>query len=193
MKSKDGLNYLIKTSLMGVIGFIIMYIEFPLIIFPTFLTFDFSDVVSLVAGFTLGPIYGLLTVLIRNLLHLFVSTTAGVGELANFIVSGSFVFVATWYYKKEHSRKRAVVGLVFGTVSMIICAVMANYYILLPFYSKIMPLEAVYKMASNIPGVTSKLTFVFYVIAPFNLVKALINSFIVLLIYKKVSVLIKRV
>ncbi len=193
MKSSFKLNGLIKASLMGVIGFVLMYIEFPLLIFPAFLTYDFSDVVSLIAGFALGPMYGLLTVLIRNLLHLFVTSTAGVGELANFLISGAFVFSATLYYKKQHSKKRAVVGLVIGTVAMVFVSVLANYFILLPFYSNIMPLEAIYKMASAIPGVHDKITFILYVIAPFNLIKAFLNSFVVLLIYKKVSVLIKRI
>ncbi len=192
MNSKFKLNSLIKASLMGVIGFILMYIEIPIFFFPSFLTYDFSDVVSLIAGFSLGPIYGLLSVLVRNLLHVFVTSTAGVGELANFLISGAFVFSATLYYRRQHSKKRAVIGLAIGTVTMIIVAVLANYYILLPFYSKIMPLEAIYKMASNIPGVHDMFTFVLYVIAPFNLVKALLNSFIVILIYKKVSVLLKR-
>ncbi len=193
MKNTFRLNELIKASLMGVIGFILMYIEMPLIIFPAFLTYDFSDVVSLIAGFALGPTYGLFTVLIRNILHLFVTGTAGVGELANFIISGSFVFSATLYYKKQHSKKKAVVGLSIGTVTMVVFSMIANYFILLPFYSNIMPLETIYKMASSIPGIHDKFTFVLYVIAPFNLIKALLNSFIVLLIYKKVSVLLKRI
>ncbi len=193
MKSSYQLNALIKASLMGVIGFVLMYIEFPLLVFPAFLTYDISDVVSLIAGFALGPFYGLLSVFIRNLLHLFVTSTAGVGEVANFLISGAFVFSATFYYKKQHSKNRAIIGLLIGTVTMIITAILANYFILLPFYSNIMPLEAVYKMASAIPGVHDKLTFVLYVIAPFNLIKALLNGLIVVMIYKKVSVLLKRI
>ncbi len=192
MNSRFKLNDLIKASLMGVIGFILMYIEIPILVFPSFLTYDFSDVVSLIAGFSLGPVYGVLTVLLRNIMHLFVTSTAGIGEFANFLVSGVFVFSATLYYGKKHSKKRAIIGLTIGTISMIVFSVLTNYYILLPFYSNVMPLDTIYNMASNIPGVHDKFTFVLYVIAPFNLIKALLNSFIVLLIYKKVSVLLKR-
>ncbi len=185
------LNNWIKSTFVGVVGFILMYVSFPLIIFPNFMKFDFSDVVSLVAGFALGPIYGLLSVFIRNVLHLFITSTAGIGELANFLISGTFVFFSTFYYNKKHTKKNAFIGLVIGTFFMIVVGMIINYYVLLPFYSNIVPLEKIFKMASIFIEINSKFIYIIYIVLPFNFIKAFLNGMIVMLVYKKVSVILK--
>lgn len=187
MRNKK-LNYLLKATFLGVIGYVLMILEFPLGFFPSFLTFDFADVTSVVSGFALGPFYGVLTVLIRNVLHLMNSSTAYVGELANFIVGSALVLPASLIYQRHKNKKMALVGMTVGTLTMTAVAMLVNYFIIFPFFTKVMPMDAIIGLATAInPRVTTLLDFMIYVIAPFNLLKATIISVIVHLIYKKLS------
>lgn len=182
------LNYSVKAAILGAIGYILMFIEFPLPIFPGFLKLDFGEVTSIVAGFALGPLYGVMAVLVKNLLHLLQTSTAGSGELANICVGSAMVLTSSLIYHRTKTRKGALIGLVAGTVAMIIVGVIVNYLIVLPFYSTIMPMESIYNMASAInPRVNGMTTLLLYVFAPFNLIKGLLLSIIVFLIYKKIS------
>lgn len=189
-----GLNQLIKTALMGVIAFIIMLIEFPTGIFPPFMKFDFSDVVSVVTGLALGPFYGVLSVLIKNVLHIiFRNETGGVGELANFIVGSAFVLPTSIYYARHKNKKSAIIGLLMGIICMGIVAVIANYTFILPFYSTFIPLDQIIELAaSSISFVKDVSSYLIYVVAPFNFLKGLITMVITLMIYKKVSPLLHQ-
>lgn len=92
--------------MLSAISYIIMFIEFPIPIFPAFLKLDLSDIPALIGGFAISPIAGVLIQLIKNLLHLITKTsTGGVGELGNFIVGAAYVFTASHIYKKHHNKR----------------------------------------------------------------------------------------
>lgn len=188
---KSNLNSYIKATLLGVIGFILMLLEFSTGLFPSFLMFDFSDITSVIAGFSLGPIFGVVAAFIRNVLHLFKTTTGGVGEFANFIVAVSFLLPASMLYCRNKTKKNAIIGLFLGVISMTLIGAFFNYFILIPFYSKIMPLETIIKIAQvSIPAIKSTFDFVLYAVIPFNIIKSVIISIIIVLIYKKISFLL---
>lgn len=189
------LNAMLKATLLGAIGFILGFLETPLLIFPDFLKLDISEITTVVSGFALGPVYAILTSAIKNGLGLFQSTTGGVGQLANFIVGLSFALPAALLYRREKTKMHAVQGLAVGTVCMVLAGVVTNYFILLPFYSNVMkfPLEAIIGMAHAInPSVNTMTDLLIWVIAPFNLVKGLVISVITILIYKKLSPLLHK-
>ena len=95
------------TAIMGAVGFVLMMLEFPLaFIIPSFIKFDFSELPALITGFAIGPWWGVLVCFIKNALHLFVGSTAGVGELSNFILGSVFVFTAGAVYKKKKTNVR---------------------------------------------------------------------------------------
>lgn len=187
-------NSLVKIGMLSAISYIIMFIEFPIPIFPAFLKLDLSDIPALIGGFAISPIAGVLIQLIKNLLHLITKTsTGGVGELGNFIVGAAYVFTASHIYKKHHNKKGAILGCIAGTAIMTIAGGVFNLYVLLPFYANIMPVEAIIAMGSAITSRISDLpTLVLYAIVPFNIFKGILVSLFTILIYKKVSPLLKR-
>lgn len=185
---------LIKISLLSVIGFLLMLIEFPLPLFPEFLKLDLSDIPAIVGGFALGPVAGVMIELIKNILKFVIKTgTGGVGEFANFIVGGAFVFVSAGIYHMKKDKKHAIIGCIVASIVMALVGGLANNYILLPFYTKFMPMDAIIGMAAAVNKlVVSKETLVLYAIVPFNLIKGIILSVITAGIYKKVSPLLKN-
>lgn len=188
MNRSTNLSKLIKISLMGVIAFIIMFFELAVPLFPAFLKIDLSDIPAIITGFALGPVAGVGVELIKNMLHLFRTDTGGIGELANFIVGSAFVFPAALLYAKKKNKQMAIIGMLIGTVSMAVFGGLANYFIILPFYSTFMPLDTIieFAAAANKYIVDIK-TLIIYGIIPFNLFKGIVLSIITIPIYKKVS------
>jgi len=184
----------VKIGMLSAIAYIIMFLEFPIPIFPAFLKLDFSDIPALIGGFAISPIAGVLIQLIKNLIHFITKTsTGGVGELGNFIVGASYVFVASYLYKIHHNKKGAIIGCLAGIVAMTVAGAFFNLFVLLPFYSKIMPVEAIIAMGSMItPLIYDLPTLVLYGIVPFNIFKGTAVSIVTILIYKKVSPVFKQ-
>ena len=181
-----------QIGMLSGIAFVLMLFEIPLPFAPSFYEIDFSEVPVLVGCFAMGPIAGATIELIKILLNLaFNGTlTAGVGEFANFLIGCSFVVPAGIIYKKKHNKKGAIIGMVTGTLFMTFLGCFLNAYLLLPTYAKAfqMPIEALVGMGTAInANITNLLTFVVFAVAPFNLLKGVLVSIIVLLIYKKIS------
>jgi riboflavin transporter FmnP len=182
------INTMAKISLLSVIAFLLMLLEFPLPIFPSFLQIDLSDLPALVGGFALGPIAGVLIELLKNLVHLIRTTTGGVGELANFLIGTALVLPATLVYYKRKSKKSAFLGLLIGIISMTIVGALANYYILIPFYANFMPIDQIVKLGNMVnESIVDVKSLIYLGVVPFNLLKGIVVSFITLLIYKKLS------
>ncbi|MDF2503502.1 MULTISPECIES: ECF transporter S component [Clostridium] len=190
------LNVMTKTAILSVIGFLIMFIEVPIPIFPSFLKIDFSDLPALIGAFALGPVAGIIIELLKNILHgLFGSQTAFIGELANFLVGGIFVAVAGIIYKRRKTRTNALIGLAAGTIVMSIAASVLNYFVILPLYETVLhfPINAVVGMGSKLnPNIKNLNTFIVFAILPFNLIKGVIASVITMAVYKAVSPLIHK-
>ncbi len=180
------LRSLILISIIAAISFLIMIFEFALPVFPPFLKLDFSDIPALLVGFSLGPVSGIGVVLIRNLLHLTITATMGIGELANFLISGTFVFISSYIYKRS---QRPGLSLISGTISMVTMALITNLLIIIPLYEAILelPLENTIEAARAInPAVDGLNSYLAMVIAPFNLLKAGLVSLIFYPIFKRV-------
>ncbi len=132
----------------------------------------------MIIAFALGPVAGVAVEFIKNLLHCTMTSTGFVGELANFVMNGCFVFVCGAVYKRKKTRANAVLALTMATIVLVIVGMLANMYIMLPLY---MP-DADF---------ATKFKLVMYTIAPFNLVRGTVLSVITMLIYKKISGLVK--
>ncbi len=191
---KQNVHNLSVTAIMGAIGFILMMLEFPLsFIIPSFIKFDFSELPALITAFSLGPVWGVAVCLIKNLLHLFVGSTAGVGELSNFVLGAVFVFVAGVIYKHKKSRSGALIGTLAGAFSMAFISVLTNYYFVYPIYAKMLiPMEAIIGMYSDIlPSCDNLWEALLIFNFPFNLAKGLIDAAICFAVYKKLSPILK--
>ncbi|MCY6369791.1 ECF transporter S component [Clostridium ganghwense] len=194
---QTNLNKMIKISLLSVMAFVLMFLEFPLPVFPSFLQIDLSDLPALLGGFALGPVSGILIELFKNVLHvIFKGTPTGfVGEFANFMVGSIFVVTAGTIYKMKKSKKTAVLGLLAGTVVMSLCASVLNYAILLPLYAKLFkaPIEAFVAMGTAInSNIKTVKDLVMLSILPFNLLKGIVVSVITIPVYKSVSPMLHR-
>jgi len=185
---------LVASALLGAVGFILMVIELSVPIMPVFIKLDFSELPALIASFAYGPIYGAAVCLIKNLLHLFVTNTAGVGELANFLMGIFFVIPAGLIYSKIKNRKGALIGSVVGAAVMGVACVFINYFITYPiYYNLLMPESVILSMYQAIlPSVDSILKSLLIFNLPFTFAKGIIVSIICFLVYKKLSPILKR-
>ncbi len=190
--SKSNTRTLAKIAILAALSFVLMLVEFPLPIAPSFYKLDFSELGVLIGGFALGPIAGVAIEGLKVILNvIFTGTsTAGVGELANFVVGCSFVVPATLIYQHAKSRKSALIGMVVGTLCMALVGSMFNALVLLPMYSTLyqMPMDVLIGMGSAIvPAVHDVWTFALFCVVPFNLVKGVLVSVVTCLLYKHVS------
>jgi riboflavin transporter FmnP len=191
-KKKYSVNTMTKVSILSVIAFIVMFIEAPIFLFPGFLKIDLSDVPALVAGFALGPAAGVAVELLKNILHLLRTSTGGVGEIANFIIGASMVAPAAFIYHKRKDKHGALLGLFIGVIIMSLVGALANYFILIPFYQNFMPIDAIIGMSAKANSlIVDVKTLIIYGVMPFNLFKGLVVSIFTMLLYKRISGLLK--
>lgn len=193
-KTRLTTNSLVKISVLSVLSYILMVMDFPLPMFPAFLKLDFSDIPALLGAFAMGPIAGVFIQLVKVILYFLTnSSTGGVGEFSNFLVGCAYIVPAAIIYHRRKDRKHAIIGLIAGIVSMTVVGVFTNTYIIIPFYSAFMPIDAIVQMGTVINSrIIDVKTLVIYGISPFNILKGSIIALVTLLIYKKVSPILKN-
>ncbi|NLA72032.1 MAG: ECF transporter S component [Clostridiaceae bacterium] len=188
--------WIAKTGILSAAALALMYLEISLPLFPAFLKFDFSEIPALLAAFALGPLAGITVELIKNIGHLPATHTLMVGELANFIMGSMFVGTAGLIYKYRKTRGGAIISMGAGTVALTVSGALINYFVTIPFYITVMGLPmtgivAATHAAGNMM-VKDLATLILWVFIPFNLLKGIVISVIVGLIYKKLSPLLHR-
>lgn len=182
-----------KVAMLSVLSFVLIQFELIVPIFPGFLKIDASDLPALIAGFAMGPLAGIAVEAIKNMLHLFQTSTGGVGELANFLIGTAMVAPAALIYKHSKSRRTAMIGLIVGTVAMAAVGALANYFVLIPFYTNFMPIEAIVGMGTAVnASINSIETLVLFGIVPFNLFKGVVLSALTLVLYKHISPILSK-
>jgi riboflavin transporter FmnP len=186
---------IVKIGMLSAVAFLLMLIQFPIpTLFPFFLELDISELPALLGGFTLGPIAGSIIVLLKNLLLLAVrgSKTSYVGELSNFIVGAAFVVPASILYINNKSKRGAIYSLIAGILGMTIVACISNYYLIIPLFSKTLGFESVMEMAARSnKAIVDMKTYILYAVVPFNVLKSMVVSIFTLLIYKRLSPLLR--
>jgi len=187
---------MVSIAMLAAVAIILMLFEFPLPFLPPFYKIDASELPVIIGAFAMGPWAGALIELIKILLNLLLdgTTTAFVGEFANFLIGCSYVVPASLVYYYRKSKKNAVLGLVLGTVTCAVVGCLLNAYLLLPAYSKAfkMDIEALIAMgtAAN-KAIDSMFTFVLFATAPLNILKCGLVSVFTMLIYKPISRILK--
>lgn len=187
---------IVVTGMFSAISTILMLLDFPVPFAPSFYKLDFSELPALIAGFAYGPVAGVMVEFIKLVLKvLFKGTsTAFVGELANFVIGCGLILPASIIYRIKKTKKTAVISCIVGTIMITVIGSVFNAVYLLPAFCKLygMPMEAIIGMGTKInPSITSVSTLVIFAVAPLNLIKGLINSVITILIYKHLSKHIK--
>ena len=172
---------MVQIGMLAAVATVLMLFEFPLWFAPSFYQLDFSEVAVLIGAFSMGPAAGVVIEALKILLNFLINgtITAGVGELANFIIGCGLIVPAALIYKRHKTKKNAVLGMAVGTVAMTVVGSLINYFVLLPVYSAALPLpmDALIGMGTKInPAIDGLWTFVLFAVAPFNLLKGVLVS-----------------
>lgn len=185
-----------KCAMMSALAAIVMLFEFAVPLVPPFYELDFSEVIILLTGFALGPMAAVITEALKIVLNLLLNgtNTMGVGEFANFMMGLALVLPATIYYQRHKTKKDALIGMIIGTVVLCIVAAFLNYFVMLPAYAYFLniPMEGLIQSATAVNGnINNLFTLIILAVVPFNFLKGVLTSLIVLLTYKKVSHILK--
>ncbi len=183
------------TAILTAMAVLLMYLEIPLPFMPVFLKFDFAELPALIGAFALGPVWAVVIELLKNLIHLPVTQTMGIGELSNFVTGVIYVVTAGLIYKKIRTRKGAAISMVASTIVLALIAVPVNAFITLPLYASAMGFstEAIIGMCTEVnPLVKDKISLLLAVFVPFNLFKGIVVGLITFFVYKPISKLINK-
>jgi riboflavin transporter FmnP len=182
-------------AILTAMAVLLMYLEIPLPFMPSFLKFDFSELPVLIGSFALGPVWGIVIELLKNLIHLPVTQTMGIGELSNFITGVIYVGTAGIIYRIFVSKKGAAIAMIIATLVLAAVSVPVNAFLTLPLYGSVMgfPLEAIIGMSAAVnPLVKDKVSLLLAVFVPFNLFKGFIVAGITYFVHLPLSKLINK-
>ena len=189
-KKTLSVQYLTRIAVLTALSSILYMISIPIV---AFYSLDLSNLPVLLGAFSMGPVAGLIILGLKSLIGCLTSSTMYVGELADFIMGAAFVLPAALIYQPNKSRKGALIGMITGTVALILAGCLTNAYLLIPFYMKAfgMPMEAIIGMcAQALPFVDTELKVILFVTAPFNLLKGVVLCVLTYMIYKPLSPLL---
>lgn len=196
-KKLSDTHYISYVAIFAAMAGVLMLVEIPLFFAPGFYKMDLSELPVLICTFYLGPVAGVVTELIKVLIKLLLkgTSTAFVGDFANFAVGCSFVLPASVVYHAGRSRKSALVGMLVGTLVMTVFGSAFNAIYLLPKFAELfgMPLEVIVGMGTKVnAAITDVSTLVLFAVVPFNLLKGVVVSFLTFLLYKRISPLLHK-
>ena len=131
---------MVTVAMLSAIATVIYYLDFPVPSCPKDLSkLDDSNVISLLAGFSMGPIAGVIVCLIKNVIQLIIKglgTTMGIGNIFDFVTSAAFVLTASVIYHRKKTRKNAIISCIIGTLVFTVISLPLNYFIVYPIYFK---------------------------------------------------------
>ncbi len=197
-KEAQRTHRLAVAGMLSAVAFILMYVEFPIpALIPAFIKLDVSDLPELLAAFALGPVWGVVVTLLKNVLFSILHGTSSnyVGELCNFLLGSVFAFTAGLIYHRGKSRKSALIGALSGAVLMALISVPVNYFVVYPAYVVVygMPMEAIIGMYQAInPAADGLMKCLVLFNLPFTLCKGLLDVALCFLVYKPLSPLLHR-
>ena len=194
-KRSVSVRKLVVAAMLTAVAFILQFIEISIPIIPSFVKLDFSDLPALLGAFALGPIYGAAIELVKNIIHLTSGSSAGVGELANFLLGAVFMLVAGFIYQFNKTKKGALIGSVLGALAMALVSIPLNYFVVYPAYVVVygMPMEAIIGMYQAIlPSADNLLKCLLIFNLPFTFCKGIIDAIICFIIYKPLSPILHK-
>ncbi len=192
-------RFLVRIGIFGAMSailYVVPFLKFSLVIFPSFLEIHFDEIPAFIAGFAYGPLSAIAVLAIKTIIKLPFTSTLTVGELSDFIFSLAFILPATIIYKKNRSFKNALLGLVAGTFVQLVVSLLGNIYLMIPFYMFMfnMSREQIVAIARVANPLIKDVewTYGLYAVLPFNLLKDAIICVITLLVYKSTHKIIDR-
>jgi len=192
MKQRNATFYLTRCGILAAIAAVLFLpiFEIPIV---AFYKLDFSTLPAILAGFAMGPVQAVAVVLLKDLFHLTMTSTGGIGELADFLMSCAYVIPASLLYHRRKTRGGALIAMTLSTLFMTVIAALVNNYIMLPMYQSFMPIEAIIKKGTDVlPFIKTQTQLILFITAPFNIIKGFALSLGTYLLYKRVSPLLHR-
>lgn len=186
-------KYIAVCGMLGALACILHMLDFPLVFLaPEFYKLDFSELPVMIGGFFLGPVGAVIIELVKILLKLVLkgTSTAFVGDLANFLIGCTLVVPAAVLYHLKKTKKCALIAMISGTVIMSVFGTAFNAFYLLPAFSQLygLPLETIVGMGTAInKSIHSVTTLVIFSVLPLNLIKGALVSVLTMLVYKRTS------
>jgi len=196
MRSEKRVNVrsMTVTAMLSAVAFVLMFLDTAVPFMPSFIKLDLSELPALMAGFALGPVWGVVVCFIKNVLHLTISQTGGIGELSNFILGASFVLPAALIYKHKKTKTNAIIGAVVGALIMGAISFPSNLFVVYPFYYNFMPKEVIieaYQALAPFAKIDSIEKCLLFFNVPFTFVKGMLSAIITILIYQPLRPLLK--
>jgi len=192
-------KFISRTAIFAAIAtilYVVPYLKFPVPFFPSFLELHFDEVPIFIAGFAYGPLSAFFIIVIRTIIKLPMTSTLGVGELADLIYSIVFIIPACLIYKNKRTIKGALFALLVGMILQLITSTLLTTYVILDFYIYVMGFskDAILQMCQSInPNVTSLgWPFALFVALPFNAFKDGIVVALTFILYKRLKILIEK-
>jgi len=194
MKKTFPLRAVILSALLTAVACVLYLIQFSVPLTPSFLKMDASDLPALVASLALGPWWGVLVCLLKNIIGLLHSGTSGVGELSNFILSAALVVTAGLLFRKFKTRGGAVLASVLGALAMAAVSLPSNLYLIYPLFAKfLVPMPVLMRMYQEVlPSVNSLWQALLVFNVPFTFVKGLLCAALMALIYLPLRPVIEK-
>lgn len=196
-KNFSSTHYISYTAIFACMAGVLMLVEIPLFFAPGFYKLDLSEMPILICTFYLGPVAGVAAELVKVLVKLLLkgTTTAFVGDFANFVVGCSFVLPASVIYHARPGRRTALVGMAAGTLVMTVFGSLFNAVYLLPKFAELygIPMETIVSMGTAVNGsITDAATLVLFAVVPFNLLKGIVVSALTFVLYKRISPILHK-
>ena len=188
--SQVSTQYLTRIAVLTALASILFLFEIPVV---AFYKLDLSNLPVLLGAFSMGPAAGTVILLLKSLIGMTHSSSMYVGELADFLMGAALILPAALIYRKNKTRRNALIGMLVGTLLMIIVGVLVNWQIMIPFYMQAfgMSIDKVVGMATKtLPFVQTEWQLLLFVTAPFNLLKGAVLSLLTYLLYKRLSPLL---
>ena len=196
-KQFSNTHYISYTAIFSAISGVLMLMEIPLFFAPGFYKLDISEMPVLICTFYLGPVAGVTAELLKVMVKLLIkcTSTAFVGDFANFVVGCSFILPASIIYHARPGKKTALIGMGVGTLVLTVFGSLFNGFYLIPKFAVLfgMPMDAIVAMGTKVnAAITDVWTLVAFAVVPFNLVKGVAVSALTFLLYKRISPILHK-
>lgn len=191
-KKAEGARYIAYVAMFSALAGVLMLLEMPLFFAPSFYKMDLSELPVLLCSFYLGPVAGVTAEFLKVVIKLLLkgTSTAFVGDFANFVVGSCFVLPASVIYLHRKTKKNSVIGMVIGTLVMTAFGSFFNAVYLIPKFAVLfgIPMEVIVSMGTSVNRhIVSVPTLVLFAVVPFNLLKGCVDSVLTFLLYKKLE------
>ena len=187
-----GARYISFVAMFSAFGGALMLLEIPLFFAPSFYKMDLSELPVLMCSFYLGPVAGVTAEFLKVFIKLLLkgTSTAFVGDYANFVVGCCYILPASAIYHARKTKRNAVIGMVAGTLVMAVFGSVFNALYLIPKFAELfgMPIDVIVKMGTAVnPRIVSVPTLALYAVVPFNLLKGAVDGVLTFLLYKRLE------